>query len=233
MQRLATGAALAALALGASACAMDEADEPALEQEQSRDDRGIDAAVAAGRYLVVTLGSLGGTVSAGNGVNDLGWVAGTSTLEGNRIQHAALWRLGRITRPRHPRRPEQQRCRGRVKNNRGLIVGIRRDRDDEPLGESLELLGVLPHRDRQDLPRLRVGARRMRPCPRSAATTASPPAPTTGATSSAGPRPRPPTTDLQPAPGAPVPRRPVAPGRRDPGAAAARRRHRQRRHRHQ
>jgi probable HAF family extracellular repeat protein len=42
-------------------------------------------------YIVTNLPSLGGTVSSGNSLNDLGWASGTSNLPGDTTQHATLW----------------------------------------------------------------------------------------------------------------------------------------------
>src|SRR2546430_16789267 len=49
---------------------------------------------APARYLVTNLPSLGGTVSSGNSLNDLGWASGTSNLSGDTVQHATLWLEG-------------------------------------------------------------------------------------------------------------------------------------------
>src|SRR5438128_1143276 len=46
-------------------------------------------------YIVMNLPSLGGTVSSGNSLNDLGWASGTSDLPGDVTQHAILWLDGR------------------------------------------------------------------------------------------------------------------------------------------
>ena len=46
-------------------------------------------------YVVTNLPSLGGTVSSGNSLNDLGWASGTSNLPGDTTQHATLWLDGR------------------------------------------------------------------------------------------------------------------------------------------
>ena len=43
------------------------------------------------RYAVTKLGSLGGTSSSGNSLNDLGLAAGTSNLPGDTTQHATAW----------------------------------------------------------------------------------------------------------------------------------------------
>lgn len=43
------------------------------------------------KYSVKNLGMLSGTFSAGNGINDRGWVAGAATLAGNTAEHATFW----------------------------------------------------------------------------------------------------------------------------------------------
>jgi probable HAF family extracellular repeat protein len=48
-------------------------------------------------YHVRELPSRGGLLSAGIGINDRGWVSGTSDLAGDTITHAALWRHGQLT----------------------------------------------------------------------------------------------------------------------------------------
>jgi hypothetical protein len=47
------------------------------------------AASGHGRYLVHNLGSLGGTSSAGVGINNFGLVTGSSNLPGDQRTHAA------------------------------------------------------------------------------------------------------------------------------------------------
>src|ERR1700716_4316233 len=49
------------------------------------------------RYSVKDLGTLGGTFSMANSVNNTGWVDGFSTLEGDLNGHAFLWRNGVMT----------------------------------------------------------------------------------------------------------------------------------------
>lgn len=41
-------------------------------------------------YHVLNLGTLGGTSSSGNAINDLGWVMGIDNLGGNSAGHATL-----------------------------------------------------------------------------------------------------------------------------------------------
>ena len=42
-------------------------------------------------YALYNLGTLGGSVSSGNTINDLGWVIGNANLPGDEITHAAVW----------------------------------------------------------------------------------------------------------------------------------------------
>lgn len=98
--------------------------------------RGGDAASAQSLligYHVETLDSLGGTSSAGHGINDRGWITGRSNLpDGTR--RAALWRGDRID--------NLGTLGGRnsaivwpVKNLRGIVVGITQTGEDDPHGE--------------------------------------------------------------------------------------------------
>jgi probable HAF family extracellular repeat protein len=49
------------------------------------------------RYAVTDLGTLGGTFSRANGINDNGSVVGLATLTGDTALHAFLWRNGTMT----------------------------------------------------------------------------------------------------------------------------------------
>jgi len=49
------------------------------------------------RYTVTDLGTLGGTASFAEGINNRGSVEGVSTLLGDFVQHAFLWRKGVMT----------------------------------------------------------------------------------------------------------------------------------------
>lgn len=86
-------------------------------------------------YRVTNLPSLGGTVSRGNSINDRGWVAGYSNLEGNQSRHATLWLhgspfdLGTLGGP-------NSSVTWPVKNNTGLIAGIAQTATPDPLGEA-------------------------------------------------------------------------------------------------
>jgi probable HAF family extracellular repeat protein len=45
----------------------------------------------SGAYTVYNLGTLGGTSSSGNTINDLGWIIGNANLAGDQTTRAALW----------------------------------------------------------------------------------------------------------------------------------------------
>jgi probable HAF family extracellular repeat protein len=49
------------------------------------------------QYTVLDLGTLGGTFSSANGISNSGWVSGISTLPGDTVVHAFLWRNGVMT----------------------------------------------------------------------------------------------------------------------------------------
>jgi len=49
------------------------------------------------RYIVIDLGTLGGTYSIAYGINNSGWVSGFSTLPGDTEVHAFLWHDGVMT----------------------------------------------------------------------------------------------------------------------------------------
>jgi len=71
-------------ALGALACSQQAAPSEASSAALGQGD--------GPKYVVIPLGSLGGTSSQGNSINDLGWVGGLSALAGNATVHATLWR---------------------------------------------------------------------------------------------------------------------------------------------
>ena len=85
-------------------------------------------------YKIINLGALGGTSSAGNGINNRGWVTGAANLQGDKNARAALWAyglkfdLGTLGGPNSgvffP-----------VKNNTGKIAGVAETVDTDPLGE--------------------------------------------------------------------------------------------------
>jgi probable HAF family extracellular repeat protein len=46
------------------------------------------------RYAVIDLGTLGGSLSEGRGINNKGWVTGTAYLAGDGAQHRVIWESG-------------------------------------------------------------------------------------------------------------------------------------------
>jgi probable HAF family extracellular repeat protein len=96
-------------------------------------------------YQVTNLDSLGGTPSEGNSINNLGWIAGPSELEGNAVRRATLWRDGE---------PQDLGTLGGlhsnvlfpVKNVRGLITGIAETAEPDPLNERWSCSRFFPSR---------------------------------------------------------------------------------------
>ena len=86
-------------------------------------------------YEITQLGSLGGTTSAGNSINNRGWITGFSNLQGDQRTRATLWRdgatidLGTLGGP-------NSAVLWPVKNNGGTIVGVAETAELDPLGEA-------------------------------------------------------------------------------------------------
>ncbi len=98
---------------------------------------------ANGQYQIVKItSSLGGTVSVGTSINNLGWVAGFSnTDEGTR--HAALWRGDEITDLRTLGGPNSN-VQWPGQNNGTLIVGIAEMAAMDPLEEDWSCSAFFP-----------------------------------------------------------------------------------------
>ncbi len=96
-----------------------------------------------GSYSVTDLPSLGGGSSAGNSINDRGWVAGRSNLPGDRRRHATLWRDGSITDLGTLGGPNSAVL-WPVKNVRGIISGIAQTAERDPLGERWSCSAFFP-----------------------------------------------------------------------------------------
>ena len=90
---------------------------------------------AQSHYVITDLGTLGGTASAGNTINDRGWVMGAANLPGDQISHATLWRdglkvdLGTLGGP-------NSAVDWPIHNDRGMIAGLSETPDLDPLGET-------------------------------------------------------------------------------------------------
>ena len=95
-------------------------------------------------YEEITLPSLGGTQSSGNGVNDLEWVTGSSTLSGNQSVRATLWLDGRA-RDLGTLGGASSNVVWPVKNLVGLISGIAETSTVDPLGEQWSCSAFIPN----------------------------------------------------------------------------------------
>ena len=98
------------------------------------------------RYEVSPLPSLAGTSSAGFSINNRGWVAGRSNLEGNRVRHATLWRNGAVTDlgTLGTDALRNSVVRWPVKNVRGLVTGISQTDEPDPNNENWSCSAFFP-----------------------------------------------------------------------------------------
>ena len=85
-------------------------------------------------YRVIDLGTLGGPVSAGNAINNIGWVTGFSTNAGG-VQLATLWANGAQIPLGTLGGPDSDVA-WPVKNNFGLISGVSENGEHDPLNET-------------------------------------------------------------------------------------------------
>ena len=85
-------------------------------------------------YRVIDLGTLGGTVSAGNAINNVGWVTGFSN-EASGVQLATLW-VNRAEIPLGTLGGPSSDVAWPVKNNFGLISGVSENGKHDPLNET-------------------------------------------------------------------------------------------------
>jgi probable HAF family extracellular repeat protein len=95
-------------------------------------------------YEEITLPSLGGTLSSGNGINDLEWVTGSSTLPGNQSVRATLWREGRA-QDLGTLGGASSNVVWPIKNTVGLISGISETTTVDPLGEQWSCSAFIPN----------------------------------------------------------------------------------------
>jgi probable HAF family extracellular repeat protein len=99
---------------------------------QSAPDAGVPKSVT--HYSVVPLGTLGGRFSEANTINNRGWVTGWSTLKGNKVIHAALWRHRRKTDLGTLGGPNSA-VNGFDHNSRGVISGVSETSQTDPYAE--------------------------------------------------------------------------------------------------
>ena len=95
------------------------------------------------RYRVVNLGTIGGTASSGNGINNLDWVAGVSNQTGDHTQEATLWAyslkvpLGTLGGP-------NSGVLFPSKANNGEIAGVSETAKIDPYGEDWSCSAFFP-----------------------------------------------------------------------------------------
>lgn len=86
-------------------------------------------------YKLYSLGTVGGSSSSGNGINNLGWISGTSETKGDNTQEAFLWLnglrlgLGTLGGP-------NSSIPFPAKDDRGILVGISDTALKDPWGEN-------------------------------------------------------------------------------------------------
>jgi uncharacterized membrane protein len=93
------------------------------------------ASSASHGYTIHVLGSLGGTNSAANSINDVGWAMGVSFLAGNSTMHAAIWK-GHTPIDLKTLGGPNSAIEWPVSNDRGYASGISETATPDPLGES-------------------------------------------------------------------------------------------------
>jgi probable HAF family extracellular repeat protein len=86
-------------------------------------------------YEITELGSLGGTDSSGNSINNRGWVMGTSTLPGDEVMHAALWRKGTLTDLGTLGDSDSNSAVLFLSKSNRIVVGVTETGDIDPLDE--------------------------------------------------------------------------------------------------
>ncbi len=145
MEKVWTLAVAAGLAFTVAACEGPSERASAGLAAPAQDPAVLTARRAPSAYHVVELAALGGTQSAGNSINDLGWVAGTSSLPGDQTIHASLWWLGRQIDLGTLGGPNSGVL-WPVKNVAGLISGIAETAELDPLGEAWSCSAFFPTR---------------------------------------------------------------------------------------
>ncbi|MGH9382201.1 MAG: hypothetical protein ACRD2Z_16560 [Thermoanaerobaculia bacterium] len=94
-------------------------------------------------YFVFDLPSLGGTISEGRNVNNLGMVTGLSDLEGGETRHAALW-LGSLELDLGTLGGPNSAVVFNVNSDRGMIVGIAETEEMDPNNEAFSCSAFFP-----------------------------------------------------------------------------------------
>ena len=90
---------------------------------------------ATTNYQVINLGTLGGSASAANSINNREWVAGVSRTTGDAAEHATLWREGSSGEDLGTLGGPSSGVYWPVKADSGLIVGISETAEEDPYAE--------------------------------------------------------------------------------------------------
>lgn len=98
--------------------------------------RGNHQEVKAPRYTIVDLGTLGGTFSQAGGLNNRGWVAGTSTPTSGYTVHAFLWRNGKMIDVGSAGQPNSATSESEPINDEGAVTGYLDTATPDPEGEN-------------------------------------------------------------------------------------------------
>jgi probable HAF family extracellular repeat protein len=92
---------------------------------------------------VINLGTIGGTSSAGNGINNLSWVTGASNLKGDQTEEATLWAYG-LKVPLGMLGGVNSAVLFPSKANNGEIAGVSETAEIDPLGEEWSCSAFFP-----------------------------------------------------------------------------------------
>ena len=99
-------------------------------------------------YRIDVLPDLGGTSSAGNSINDRGWIAGSSNLADDTAVEATLWRNGRLTRL-GTLGGANSAVLWPAKNLRGIVTGIAQTSEPDPYNERWSCYYFFPGAERR------------------------------------------------------------------------------------
>jgi probable HAF family extracellular repeat protein len=91
---------------------------------------------AQDKYRIATFGTLGGTASAANSINNRGWAMGAANLPGNTTEHAIVWIHGKLIDLGTLGGPNSSVAWSSVKNDSGMIAGVSDTSIVDPLGET-------------------------------------------------------------------------------------------------
>jgi probable HAF family extracellular repeat protein len=86
------------------------------------------------RYSVTVLGTLGGTFSSAQSINNSGWLTGDANLAGDQTEHATVWHHGVITDLGTLGGPNSDAL--NAAHGRALIVGAAQTSNLDPFGET-------------------------------------------------------------------------------------------------